>query len=116
MRRRFLLSLLALAALPTAALAHHGWGSYDAENPMTITAVIEEVSISNPHGLMMLTVEGGMWDVTLAPPSRMTARGATAEIVKVGAEVTAFGYPRKDGTKEIRAEWIEIGGKRFQLR
>jgi hypothetical protein len=36
--------------------------------------------------------------------------------VKKGAEVTIYGYPKKDGTKEIRAEWIEIGGTRFQLR
>ena len=98
------------------ALAHHGWGSYDAQKPMTLTAMIDEVTIANPHGMMMLTVEGGMWHVTLAPPSRMNARGATAEIVKAGAEVTAYGYPKKDGTKEIRAEWIEIGGKRFELR
>ena len=46
----------------------------------------------------------------------MNARGATAEVVKAGVEVTAFGYPKKDGTKEIRAEWIEIGGTRFELR
>lgn len=116
MRRRSLLALLALAAFPATALAHHGWGSYDADAPMTLTAVIDEVTIANPHGMMMLTVDGVMWHVTLAPPSRMTARGATAEIVKKGVEVTAYGYPKRDGTKEIRAEWIEIGGKRFPLR
>jgi hypothetical protein len=116
MRRRLFLTLLTLAALPSAALAHHGWGSYDAANPMTLTAVIEEVTIGNPHGMMMLTVEGGMWHVTLAPPSRMNARGATAEVLKPGVEVTAHGYPKKDDTKEIRAEWIEISGKRFELR
>jgi hypothetical protein len=116
MQRRIVLGFLALPALSLPALAHHGWGSYDADKPMTLTAVIEEVSISNPHGMMMLTVEGGMWEITLAPPSRMNARGATAEVVKKGAEVTAYGYPRKDGTKEIRAEWIEIGGTRYQLR
>jgi hypothetical protein len=116
MQRRLLLGLLALPALALPAIAHHGWGSYDADNPMTLTAVIEDVSISNPHGMMMLTVEGGKWEITLAPPSRMNARGATAEVVKTGVEVKAFGYPRKDGTKEIRAEWIEIGGTRYQLR
>lgn len=116
MPRHIIPGLLALAALSAPALAHHGWGSYDAQNPMTLTAVIEEVSIANPHGMMMLTVDGGMWNVTLAPPSRMNARGATAEIVKQGVEITAHGYPKKDGTKEIRAEWIEIGGKRYELR
>jgi hypothetical protein len=116
MQRRLLPGLLALSALSLPAAAHHGWGSYDAANPMTVTAVIEEVSIANPHGMMMLTVEGGMWEITLAPPSRMNARGATGEIVTKGAEVTIYGYPKKDGTKEIRAEWIEIGGTRFELR
>jgi len=116
MQRRLFLGLLALPAFALPAAAHHGWGSYDAANPMTLTAVIEEVSIANPHGMMMLTVEGGMWEITLAPPSRMNARGASAEVVKKGAEVTIHGYPKKDGTKEIRAEWIEIGGTRFELR
>jgi hypothetical protein len=121
MQRRLLPGLLALPALTFPAMtlpaaAHHGWGSYDAATPLTLTATISEVTIANPHGMMMLTVDGVMWHVTLAPPSRMNARGATSEVVKAGVEVTAFGYPKKDGTKEIRAEWIEIGGTRFQLR
>jgi hypothetical protein len=36
--------------------------------------------------------------------------------VTQGVTITAHGYPRRDGTKEIRAEWIEIGGTRYQLR
>jgi hypothetical protein len=54
--------------------------------------------------------------VTLAPLSRMTARGATADFVLKGKEATFHGYPKRDGTAEMRAEWIEIGGKRIQLR
>jgi hypothetical protein len=83
---------------------------------MTIKAMIEEASLSNPHGMLMLTHDGVMWHVTLAPLSRMNARGASADIVKKGAEVTAYGYPKRDGSLEMRAEWIEIDGKRFQLR
>ena len=117
MRRRTLLLALAIALPPfPAAMAHHGWGSYDSDNPMTLTAVIEQVSIANPHGMMSLTVEGSAWEITLAPPSRMRARGAGEDVVKAGLAVTIHGYPRRDGTKEIRAEWIEIGGKRIQLR
>ena len=103
-------------ALVVPAMAHHGWGSYDAENPMTIEGTIGELALENPHGEMTLTVEGEPWLVTLAPLSRMTARGATADVVKDGEAVIAYGYPRRDGTPEIRAEWIEIGGTRFQLR
>jgi hypothetical protein len=110
------LAAAALAMTSAAALAHHGWGSYDAGKPMTITATIEGAELANPHGMMMLSHEGRMWEVTLAPLSRMNARGATAEVVINGKQVTAYGYPKRDGTAEIRAEWIEIDGKRYQLR
>lgn len=114
--RRSTLPLAVLLLLSVPAAAHHGWGSYDANNPMTITAPIEQVSIANPHGMLMLTHEGKMWHVTLAPRSRMLRRGTTADIVAEGKQVTAYGYPKRDGTAEIRAEWIEIDGKRYQLR
>ena len=114
--RSTLFALSALFLLSAPALAHHGWGSYDAAKPMTVTAVIDQVTIGNPHGDLMITHEGAMWHVTLAPLSRMTARGATAEVVKAGEEITVHGYPKRDGTPEMRAEWIEIGGQRYSLR
>lgn len=106
--------VLPLLFLP--AQAHHGWGSYDAATPITITATIDQVTIGNPHGDLMLIHSGEMWHVTLAPLSRMNARGATTDIVKQGAGITVYGYPKRDGTKEMRAEWLEIDGKRYQLR
>jgi hypothetical protein len=30
--------------------------------------------------------------------------------------VTAYGYPKRDSTPEMRAEWIDIDGKRYELR
>jgi hypothetical protein len=116
MRDVMIAALVGLAALTLPAAAHHGWGSYDAQKPITLTATVQEVTLGNPHGMLMLTVDGTMWHVTLAPLSRMNARGATGDIVKAGVEVKAHGYPKRDGTKEIRAEWIEIDGKRFELR
>ena len=114
--RRFLFAVAALMSSLVPATAHHGWGSYDATRPITITSVIEQVSLSNPHGMMMLTHEGKAWEVTLAPLSRMQARGATAEFVAKGKQITAYGYPKRDGTPEMRAEWIEVDGKRIELR
>lgn len=113
---RTLLALTLGLALTLPAAAHHGWGSYDADRPMTIAGTIGTLVLQNPHGEMTLAVEGEPWLVTLAPLSRMTARGATADVVMEGEAIVAYGYPRRDGTKEIRAEWIEIGGNRFQLR
>jgi len=105
---------LVLTPLPT--LAHHGWGSYESTRPLTIEALIEEVMLGNPHGMLVVSHDGKRWEVTLAPLSRMQVRGATAEIVAKGKRVKVYGYPRRDGSAEMRAEWIEIDGKRFELR
>ena len=114
--RQILAATIASLLFILPAVAHHGWGSYDATKPLTITATIDQVTIGNPHGDLMLTYNGMMWHVTLAPLSRMNARGATADIVKQGAAITVHGYPKRDGSNEMRAEWIEIDGKRYELR
>ena len=119
MRRfAFALAVLLTGSLITvlSAFAHHGWGSYDADKPMTVEAAIEDVTLGNPHGHMMVTTGGRRWEITLAPLSRMQARGATADIVAKGRTVKVHGYPKRDGTPEMRAEWIEVAGKRFELR
>ena len=113
---RLAATVAAILALAMPAAAHHGWGSYNAEMPMTIEGPIDAVTLQNPHGAMTVAHEGKPWLITQAPLSRMNARGATADIVKQGAAITAHGYPKRDGTKEMRAEWIEIDGERYELR
>jgi hypothetical protein len=111
---------LALAALtlavPAAAFAHHGWGSYDAQNPVTLTGAIKTLEFTNPHVHADIEADGKPWELTLAPPSRMQSRGANESVVKVGTRVTAYGYPSRVRQGEMRAEWIEVAGKRYELR
>ena len=57
-----------------------------------------------------------MWTITLAPTSRMTTRGATAEVIAVGKDVSAYGYPSTVEKDEMRAERITIDGKTYELR
>ena len=64
----------------------------------------------------MIAVDDQRWDVVLAPVSRMQARGLTQADIAVGRTVTIEGYPRRDGTREIRAERITAGGKTVELR
>ncbi len=115
-RRRALLVAAAVLLLPTAALAHHGWGGYDAGNPLTLTGTILESSYQNPHGMLRLETPGKTWLVVLAPPSRMTNRGLTAAMLAVGATATVEGYPHKTEADELRAERITVDGKTIELR
>ena len=70
MRTRITLpaALALLAAAP--ALAHHGWGSYDAAHPVTVTGPILTSRFENPH--VLVTVKGG--DKTWTFPPSATRR------------------------------------------
>src|SRR5260370_37139107 len=83
----------ALALLSGAALAHHGWGSYDAAHPVTVDGPILTSKYENPHALLTVRTGDKGWTVTLAPTTRMGSRGASDKVVAVGKTVSAFGQP-----------------------
>ena len=116
MLRALSLTLVLLAASAAAVLAHHGWGSYDASKPITVVGPIETLKYENPHALITVKAPDKVWTVTLAPVSRMQARGAPAELVAVGKTVSAYGYPSTVESDEMRAERITIDGKTVELR
>jgi hypothetical protein len=115
MNRMVLTAALLLAALLPAA-AHHGWGSYDARNPITVEGKIATSKYENPH--VIITVEGKdkVWTVTLAPTSRMQNRGALQEMVAPGKTISAYGYPSTVDKDEMRAERITVDGKTIEMR
>lgn len=106
----------AFAVLTGAALAHHGWGSYDAAKPVTVEGPILTSKYENPH--VTLTVRGSdkVWTVTLAPTSRMVNRGALVALVAVGKNISAYGYPSTAEKDEMRAERITVDGKTIEMR
>lgn len=104
-----------LLGICTAATAHHGWTSYHTE-VQELTGVIEESSYASPHGSIRLKSGDKAWLVVLAPPSRMTNRGLTPEMLKVGTSVSVEGYQHKTAAGEMRAERITVDGKTVELR
>lgn len=105
---------ICFAALPVQA--HHGWGSYDAANVLTLDGVAEMVNPDNPHGELQLKTADKSWTVTLSPPSRMAARGKPISEIKVGDRLVAVGYPSRSRPNEMRAERITHNGFTVELR
>ena len=103
-------------ALPATAYAHHGWSSYDASKVLTVTGQFKTVSWANPHGMATMNWKGKQWRVILAPTARMEARGLTQAMIAPGKQVKLVGYPRRDGSAEMRIERITAGGKTVELR
>ncbi len=113
---KFRTLILALAAMPLAALAHHGWSEYDSDKLIKLTGRISESGYEHPHGYVKLVTPGKTWQAVLAPPSRMEARGLANDAIKVGATVTVEGYANRNKPGEMRAERITAGGKTVELR
>jgi hypothetical protein len=120
MRSRMTLTLgLAIGLLTVVAApvpAHHGWGGYDSNVTLTFTGLIRDSGYEHPHGHLRLEVPGKLWEVVLAPPSRMERRGLTPAMLKPGTTVSVVGYPHKTDANEMRAERITVDGKTVELR
>jgi hypothetical protein len=113
---RVFAALALAAAVPAAALAHHGWSSYDSAKLIKATGPLKTVAWRNPHAEAQMEHEGRTWAVILAPTGRMESRGLAQETLKAGTVATVEGYPRTDGTPEMRLERITVAGKTVELR
>jgi hypothetical protein len=114
--RLFACASLALGLTGSIAAAHHGWGSYDASKTMSVETAVTGLTWQNPHVHMDVNHDGATWELVLAPPFRMQARGLSPEMIKVGTRVRVEGYPSTRVEHEMRAERITVGAKTFELR
>jgi hypothetical protein len=114
--KQWIVGIFAAVALTGAALAHHGWGSYDDKKLIKVEGPVVALKYQNPHAELVMNRDGKKWEIVLAPLARMEARGLKREDIEVGKVVTVEGYARKDGTPEIRAERITANGKTVELR
>lgn len=113
---RKLMGVSATALLFGTAHAHHGWSEYDDRTVLTLTGLIKQAGYEHPHGHIMLDVDGKVWHVVLAPPSRMENRGLSAAALKAGNKATVVAYPNRSKPEEARAERITVNGKTVELR
>ncbi|GAB3220345.1 hypothetical protein J0A67_05695 [Algoriphagus aestuariicola] len=95
---------------------HHGWANYDQTKVLDFETTIDESTFGNPHTMAKVNYQDEPWTVYLAPASRMTDRGLSAEMIKKGTKVRLVAYPHKTEKGEMRAERIYVDGKKYELR
>lgn len=113
--RRVMIIAAGAALLAGSAAAHHGW-SWTDEEKFELTGTINEIFIGNPHAVLQVQAEDGLWTVELAPPSRTRAAGFDEKAAKVGDEVTAIGNRSSDhAEKRMKAVQIVLNGKTYDI-
>lgn len=101
--------------LAGAAFAHHGW-SWTQDGFFQLEGIIKEIYIGNPHATLDVDVEGEIWRVEMAPPSRTIEAGFTEGVAKAGDEVTAVGNRSQDeAEKRMKAVRIIVNGRTYDV-
>jgi len=92
MLRRLLCLLTCVAASGTIALAHHSYADFDREHPVSITGTLEQVSIANPHAILMVrTDEGTLFTMEWNSAVQLQRTGFRPDMLAAGDRIVVSG-------------------------
>jgi hypothetical protein len=110
-----LLALALVGAAATPAVPHHGWLWAEKQN-FELKGVIEAAKLGNPHGLLSVKADDGLWTVEVGQPWRNKRAGLTDGMLVKGVALTAIGHRSSDRSQKLmKAERIIIAGKTYNL-
>lgn len=108
-------TLAALLCFTSLALAHHGW-RWTSDTDVEVTGVIESATLGNPHGILIIDVDGQKWTAEVGQPWRNKKAGLTDDMFAIGVEIIIEGQrSANDAEFRVKAESIVIDDKRYVL-
>jgi|GEM_PF-192794 hypothetical protein len=109
------LMMAALIAAPSTAFAHHGWAWTTGGN-IELTGAITETRLGNPHGIVIVDVNGERWRLEVGQPWRNERAGLKDGDLGPGVEIRAIGEPAADITeKRLKVERFFLGDQEYIL-
>ncbi len=98
----------AIVIVPSVSIqAHHSLPAfYEYDKTTSITGVLKEARIINPHSSFVFEVTEAngqkvLWNVIAGSGSQMAKAGWTKDTLKVGEVVTIEGHPGRNGAKGL---------------
>lgn len=94
--------IIALSAVVTPTIAHHGTAGYDMDRVTTLTGTVTQFDWSNPHVVIYFDVkkdDGHVehWTIEMAAPIHMSRFGWSKSSMKAGDQIVAETHPAKNG-------------------
>lgn len=114
MATRFFILVAALLVAP-AAIAHHGWSWTSGEN-LELTGTIVEARLGNPHGTLVMDIDGETWTVEVGQPWRNERAGIRDGDLAPGVLLKVSGQPSRDPEeRRLKVERLWIDGTLHEL-
>lgn len=94
---------LALTLAAVGAQAHHSFAVYfDPAEEVALTGTVTAFRFTNPHGLVVLDVDGAEWRAETNAPVVLQRRGWTRSSLRPGEQITIRGWRARDGRRYLR--------------
>jgi hypothetical protein len=96
MRRLVLFTVFALLTA-TAAFAHHSYGEYDQEHPVSIAGTIQQLVIGSPHSVMRLRTDNNVvYTMVWGNAAQLARWGVTPGTLRAGDRIVVTGAEMRD--------------------
>jgi hypothetical protein len=96
--RRFVVSAAsAILLLATSAFAHHSYGEFDRDHPITVEGVVQQVVLGNPHAIIQVRTDKNIvYTAEWGNALQLARTGVKAGTLRAGDRVVLTGSPLKD--------------------
>ena len=120
MRKLSKIVVAAATMVATPLAAHHSFAVYfDSNDRVTLEGTVTAFRFTNPHGTLVLDVDGTEWRAETNAPVVLQRRGWRRDSLRPGDHVTISGWRARDGRNYMRlmearkADGQMIGTGRF---
>lgn len=112
---RVSLAAAIVLAMMQAVHAHHGWSWTTGDN-VELDGTIVEARLGNPHGVLVMDVDGDSWRVEVGQPWRNARAGLEDGDLAPGVTLRVSGQASRDaGEMRLKAERLWIGETLYEL-
>jgi hypothetical protein len=83
--------------LATSAFAHHSYGEFDRDHPITIEGVVQQVILGNPHAILQVRTDKNLvYTAEWANAPQLARTGVRTGTLRAGDRIVLTGSPLKD--------------------
>jgi hypothetical protein len=109
-------SVLVLAALPSAAAAHHSFfGRFDTKTLVELEGEVTEVLWRNPHAYFAMRADGVVWEIETSSLTVLKRMGIDASAIRVGDRIRIAANPPAGDKREMYARHVLLADGRELL-